>query len=72
MRETRWLIYAQSGALTVEGLQQAELAQPATDFLENKKEGGQQGALSSRPHDRKRAAAGRARLHVIDGATLLI
>jgi hypothetical protein len=40
MREPTWIIYAQSGALTVEGLQRTELAQPATDPLENKKEGG--------------------------------
>jgi hypothetical protein len=44
MREPTWIIYAQSGALTVEGLQRTELAQPATDPLENKKEGGPQGA----------------------------
>jgi hypothetical protein len=44
MREPTWSIYAQSGALTVEGLQRTELAQPATDPLENKKEGGPQGA----------------------------
>jgi hypothetical protein len=37
MRETTWIIYAQSGALTVEGLQHAELAQSAIDPLENKK-----------------------------------
>jgi hypothetical protein len=40
MREKTWIIYAQSGALAVEGLQQAELAQPATDLLENKKKVG--------------------------------
>jgi anaerobic ribonucleoside-triphosphate reductase activating protein len=33
MRETTWIIDAQSGALTVEGLQQSELAQLATDLL---------------------------------------
>ena len=33
MRETTWIIDAQSGALTVEGLKQSELAQLATDLL---------------------------------------
>jgi anaerobic ribonucleoside-triphosphate reductase activating protein len=33
MRETTWIIDTQSGALTVEGLQQSELAQLATDLL---------------------------------------
>jgi hypothetical protein len=33
MRETTWIIDSQSGALTVEGLQQSELAQLATDLL---------------------------------------
>lgn len=33
MRETTWIIDAQSGALTVEGLRQSELAQLATDLL---------------------------------------
>jgi anaerobic ribonucleoside-triphosphate reductase activating protein len=33
MRETTWIIDTQSGALTVEGLQQSELTQLATDLL---------------------------------------
>jgi anaerobic ribonucleoside-triphosphate reductase activating protein len=33
MRETTWIIDAQSGALTVEGLRQSELAQLAADLL---------------------------------------
>jgi len=33
MSETTWIIDSQSGALTVEGLQQSELAQLATDLL---------------------------------------
>jgi anaerobic ribonucleoside-triphosphate reductase activating protein len=33
MRETTWIIDSQSGALTVEGLHQSELAQLATDLL---------------------------------------
>jgi len=33
MRETTWIIDSKSGALTVEGLQQSELAQLATDLL---------------------------------------
>ncbi len=33
MRETTWIIDGQSGALTVEGLRQSELAQLATDLL---------------------------------------
>jgi anaerobic ribonucleoside-triphosphate reductase activating protein len=33
MRETTWIIDSQSGALTVEGLQQSELSQLATDLL---------------------------------------
>jgi len=33
MRETTWIIDAQSGALTVEGLKQSELAQLAADLL---------------------------------------
>ncbi len=33
MRETTWIIDAQSGALTVEALQQSELAQLANDLL---------------------------------------
>ena len=33
MRETTWIIDSQSGALTVEGLQQSELALLATNLL---------------------------------------
>jgi hypothetical protein len=48
MRETTWIIYAQSGALTVEGLQRTELAPPATDPLENKKKVGRRARIGAR------------------------